>query len=227
MISSFSPLATLWNGVADSFSGGKLSLNRCIWMHVVIVYHWWVKWSDNGNMICSFSPLATLWTGVISSYSAGKLPLNRDIWAHVVILLDEWSDLIMLTLICSFSPLATLWNGLIHSYSGGKLPLNRHILMHVVIPYPCRVKWSDNGNMMCSFSPLATLWNGVADSFSGGKLSLNRDIWAHIVILLAKWSDVIMVTWFPPFPHLLHCETVQFAHTQAVSCFWIDIFVCM
>ena len=94
MSCSFSPLATLWIGVIESYSGGKLPLNKHNWVHIMIVYPWRVKWCGSGNMSCSFSSLATLWNGVIESYSAGKFPLNRRIWLHVVIVYPwrvKWS----------------------------------------------------------------------------------------------------------------------------------------
>jgi len=135
----------------------------------------------------------------------------------------KWFD--NCNMICSFSPLATLWTGATDSISGGKLPLNRHVCVHVVIVYPWRVKWSDNGNNICSFSPLAALWNGAIHPYSASK-SLNRGIWVHVVMvyILDEWSDLIMVTWFAPFPQLLHREIVWFNHTQQVSCLWIDVF---
>jgi len=75
---SFSPLATLPNGVIHSYSVGKLPLSRHIWMH--IVHPWWVKWSDNCNMSWFFFPTwYTLWNAVINSYSECKLPFNRCI----------------------------------------------------------------------------------------------------------------------------------------------------
>jgi len=239
---SFSPLATLWTGVTDSFTEGKLPLSWCILVHIVIICLWRVKWSDdgnmscffdNGNMSCSYSPLATLWNGVTDSFTEGKLPLSWCIFVHVVIICPwwvKWSDDGNMS--CFFPPLATLWNGVIRLYSAGKLPLNRRICA-------CSDSLSLMSEMI-SFAPFSHL------------LHCELGWLTHSQEVSCLWIDVFDLVLFHTFYTVKLCDTLfsllfcfcvllsmqteeqkkqgrpgnkasEWCYTQQASCLWVKL----